>query len=163
MHRAGSGKFSILRLIPEARRTCAPAQARQCASVRRREGSLDQGKSAPKTTRRRKKALGCGHAPSRKRQILYPAPDTGSPAYLRSCPSATVRKCEAKRRQFGKAIYPSQYIRRRGMPAGSLMPGGICGESPLHAHRLSRPNGWPVRRVEQLPTIGSLPQRWRVL
>ena len=66
--------------------------------------NLDQGKSAPKTTRRRKKALGCGHAPSRKRQISYPAPDTGSPAYLRSCPSATVRKCEAKRRQFGRAI-----------------------------------------------------------
>ena len=62
---------------------------------------LLQATCAPKTTRRRKKALGCGHAPSRKRQILYPAPDTGSPAYLRSCPSATVRKCEAKRRQFG--------------------------------------------------------------
>ena len=61
--------------------------------------NLDQGKSAPKTTRRRKKALECGHAPSRKRQISYPAPDTGSPAYLHSCPSATVRKCEAKKRR----------------------------------------------------------------
>ena len=125
MHRAGSGKFSILRLIPEARRTCAPAQARQCASVRRREGSLDQGKSAPKTTRRRKKALGCGHAPSRKRQMFYPAPDTGSPAYLRSCPSATVRKCEAKRRQFGRAISEAIKVIRTTPPLWGPLPGAI--------------------------------------
>ena len=82
-------------------------------------------KKAPKTTRRRKKALGCGHAPSRKRQMFYPAPDTGSPAYLRSCPSATVRKCEAKRRQFGRAISEAIKVNRTTPPLWGPLPGAI--------------------------------------
>ena len=59
MHRAGSGKCSILRLIPEARRTCAPAQARQCASVRRRrEGTEDYEKKKEGTEDYEKKKEG---------------------------------------------------------------------------------------------------------
>ena len=44
MHRAGSGKFPILRLIPEARRTCAPAQAK---AVVRMEGRCAYGRPGP--------------------------------------------------------------------------------------------------------------------
>ena len=49
--------------------------------------SLDQAKSTPKFMRRGQKALGCGQAPSRKRQICYPTPQTGSQMCLPSCPS----------------------------------------------------------------------------
>ena len=107
-----------------------PGHPGTSGKIRNIRNIQDQGKSAPKTTRRRKKALGCGHAPSRKRQILYPAPDTESPAYLRSCPSATVRKCEAKRRP-----------RKRVDVLVLLKSGKSRGSKGGQNHRTSREGG----------------------
>ena len=116
----------------------------------------------PKRTPRRRRASVSGASPERAPEPeAEPESEFGTPT---ASADVGAELAEVRANQAATATALETLLTQvADLTSGSLMPGGICGESLLHAHRLSRPNGWLVRRVEQLPTIGSLPQRWRVL